>query len=264
MVTPYYEDDRASLFCADALAVIASRPTASVDVVITDPPYSSGGMVRGDRTQTDTKAKYSGGYGKQPDHQDFTGDSRDQRGYAYWLALWLSECLRVTRQGGLCLLFTDWRQLPSTTDAIQSGGWIWRGIVPWFKPSTRPMPNGFAGSCEYVVWASAGPIERDYEGGIYLPGFFQANAPREREHLTQKPLEVMRKLVQIAPVDGVILDPFMGSGTTGVAAVIEGRRFVGVEMQSHFAQVAERRIREAAGQAVPRGNQHALDFGGAA
>ena len=113
---------------------------------------------------------------------------------------------------------------------------------------------------EYVVWGSAGPMETDYTLPS-LRGFFQANSPRSREHITQKPVEVMRELVKIAPEGGVILDPFMGSGTTGVAAMLEGRRFVGVEMVEHYQQVAERRIREAQGQAVTKGDQGALDFG---
>ena len=261
MTQPYYSDDRVTLYGGDALAVMASLPTASVDAIVCDPPYSSGGMVRGDRAQTDTKAKYSGGYGKQPTHADFTGDSRDQRAYAYWTALWLSEALRVARPGSLCLMFTDWRQLPATTDAIQSGGWVWRGIVPWAKPSSRPMPGGFSASCEYVVWGSAGAIERDYENGIYAPGFFRANSPRDREHLTQKPVEVMRELVKICPEGGTILDPFMGSGTTGVAAMIEGRDFIGAEMIERFQQISERRIREAQGLVVDKGDQGALTFG---
>ena len=257
---PYHSDDRCQLYGGDALAVLASLPSGSVDAVITDPPYSSGGMVRGDRANTNVKAKYSGGYGVQPTHEDFTGDSRDQRAYAYWTALWLSEALRVARPGSLCLMFTDWRQLPATTDAIQSGGWIWRGIVPWAKPSSRPMPGGFSASCEYVVWGSAGAIKRDYENGIYAPGFFRANSPRDREHLTQKPLEVMRELVQIVPEGGTVLDPFMGSGTTGVAAMLEGRRFIGVEMVEHYAEVAKRRILTASGERVESGEQEALNF----
>lgn len=259
---PYYSTDDATLYHGDALAVLRELPNASVDALITDPPYSSGGMVRGDRAQTDVKAKYSGSYGKQPDHAEFTGDSRDQRGYAYWCALWLGECLRVVRPGGLALLFTDWRQLPATTDALQSGGFIWRGLVPWYKPSSRPMPGGFSSSCEYVVWGSAGPMERDYQHGVYLPGFFQAGPPREREHLTQKPLEVMRKLVQIVPRGGVVLDPFAGSGTTGVASLIEGRQFVGVEMLEHYADVAARRLTIASGAATDQGDQVAIDFDG--
>jgi site-specific DNA-methyltransferase (adenine-specific) len=81
-----------------------------------------------------------------------------------------------------------------------------------------------------------------------------------REHLTQKPIDVMRGLVKICPEGGTILDPFMGSGTTGVAAMLEGRKFVGVEMVEHYQRIAERRIREAQGQAVTRGDQGALDF----
>jgi DNA modification methylase len=69
MRAPYYQDERATLHKADALAVLADLPTASVDALITDPPYSSGGMVRGDRAGSDTKSKYSGSYGKQPDTQ---------------------------------------------------------------------------------------------------------------------------------------------------------------------------------------------------
>jgi site-specific DNA-methyltransferase (adenine-specific) len=71
----------------------------------------------------------------------------------------------------------------------------------------------------------------------------------------------MRKLVRIVPADATILDPFMGSGTTGVAAVAEGRRFIGAEMTEHFCEVAKRRIRLAAGQHVSDGLQGALDFG---
>ena len=76
MTEPYYADEYCTLYLGDSLAVLAELETGSVDAVITDPPYSSGGMVRGDRAQTDTKSKYSGSYGNQPDHADFTGDSR--------------------------------------------------------------------------------------------------------------------------------------------------------------------------------------------
>ena len=119
---------------------------------------------------------------------------------------------------------------------------------------------GFSAQCEYVVWGSHGAMPQDWTAPT-LPGFFEASAPKQREHITQKPLDVMRQLVRIVPPGGVILDPFIGSGTTGVAAVLEGRRFVGVEQVEHFAEVALTRIREASGQAVARGSQPALDFG---
>ena len=261
MSTPYYTDDRATLYGGDALAVLADLPTGSVDAVVCDPPYSSGGMVRSDRMQ-DVHTKYvQTGSSSHETLEAFTGDSRDQRAYAYWSALWMGEAMRATRPGGVLLAFTDWRQLPATTDAIQAGGWVWRGIVPWWKPSGRPTQGRFSNTCEYVVWGSNGPRDLMALDGKALPGFYQANSPRSREHITQKPLDVMRSLVKICPEGGVVLDPFMGSGTTGVAAMLERRRFVGVEMVPGHQQVAERRIREAQGQAVDRGDQGALDFG---
>lgn len=259
MGSVYYADGAVTLHSGDALDVLRSLPDASVDAVVTDPPYSSGGMTRGDRN-AGTGAKYLATGSSNKDLTDFAGDTRDQRAYAYWCALWLGECLRITRPQGVVLMFTDWRQLPATTDAIQSGGWVWRGIVPWFKPASRPQSGRFSASCEYVVWGSRGGMTTEIMAPC-LPGFFQASSPREREHQTQKPLTVMRQLVKIAPAGGVVLDPFMGAGTTGVAAVNEGRQFVGVEMVKEYQQIAERRIRESQGQFLARGDQSALDFG---
>jgi site-specific DNA-methyltransferase (adenine-specific) len=237
---PYYRTDVASLYRGDSLAVLREMPSQSIDCLITDPPYSSGGMLRGDR-MGNTKAKYVNSDSGSQALEDFTGDNRDQRAYAYWSALWIGECLRLLKPGGVGCVFTDWRQLPATTDAFQSGGFVWRGVVPWAKTQYRPQAGRFAAQCEYVVWGSAGSMGIDYEDPC-LPGFFQAAPPREREHITQKPLDVMRELVKICPPGGIVLDPFMGSGSTGVAAVSEGRRFIGVEMSAHYAEVAEGRL----------------------
>ena len=259
---PYYSDDLVQLYAGDALAILRELPTGSVDAVVTDPPYSSGGMVRGDRAQEATHRKYVGDVTDSGLLPTFTGDSRDQRSYAYWSALWMSEALRATRPGGLMLSFTDWRQLPATTDAVQSGGWIWRGLVTWRKPNTRPQSGRFTPECEFVVWGSAGAMPGTRPGVPVFPGHYDIAPPRNtREHVTQKPVELMQRLAQIVPEGGTVLDPFMGSGTTGVAAILEGRKFIGCEMVPHYAEVAERRIREAQGQAVARGDQPGLDFG---
>lgn len=239
---PYYADDRSTLYGGDALAVLASLPDASVDAVITDPPYSSGGMFRGDRQQ-DVHTKYVNTSSVSGHELEaFSGDNRDQRGYGYWVALWLGECMRIVAPGGVAALFTDWRQLPATSDALQAGGFVWRGIVPWHKPNGRPVQGRWANSCEYVVWGTNGPRSLLALDGMALPGFFQANAPHEREHVTQKPLSVMRELVRITPESATVLDPFMGAGTTGVAAIIEGRSFIGAELSPHYQQVARERI----------------------
>lgn len=242
MTAPYYSDESVTLYRADALAVLAALPDASVDALITDPPYSSGGMFRGDRQQ-DVHTKYVNSENIRDETgsgalEAFSGDNRDQRGYSFWVALWLGEAMRIVKPGGVAAIFTDWRQLPVTSDQLQAGGWVWRGIVPWHKPSGRPVQGRWANQCEYVVWGTNGPRDMLALDGIALPGFYQANAPRDRVHMTQKPLSVMRELVKIAPKGGIVLDPFMGSGTTGVAAVIEGRRFIGSELTDHYADVA--------------------------
>lgn len=244
------------LFCGDALKVLQNLPTASIDALITDPPYSSGGMVRGDRMGS-TSAKYVQSDSSSQALADFSGDNRDQRAYAYWCALWLSECLRIVRPSGFAILFTDWRQLPSTTDALQAGGWVWRGVVPWAKTTYRPQAGRFAAQCEYAVWGTNGPLLINYDDPS-LPGFFHAASPRDREHQTQKPLEVMRNLVKIVPDGSTVLDPFMGSGTTGVAAVMEGRNFVGIEMNTHYADVAIKRIESSASGYKRQGDQMVL------
>lgn len=256
----YYSDERATLYNADALAVLASLPTASVDALITDPPYSSGGAVRGDRTQGTGDKYFNTTSITRLEGTDFTGDNRDQRAYAYWCSLWLSECLRIVKPGGIAALFTDWRQLPATTDALQAGGWVWRGLVPWYKPKHRPMLGRYSNACEYVVWGSAGPLGTG-EGKPSVPGFYQASSPREREHQTQKPLEVMRHLIRLVPQEGAVLDPFAGSGTTGVAALIEGRSFIGAEMTEHYAEVAANRLRTVERGYRDDGQQGALDLG---
>jgi hypothetical protein len=79
---------------------------------------------------------------------------------------------------------------------------------------------------------------------LYLPGHYIASQPhKDRVHITQKPVEIMQQLVQVCPEGGTVLDPFTGSGSTGVAALREGRRFVGVELSSHYADVDEQRLR---------------------
>jgi site-specific DNA-methyltransferase (adenine-specific) len=265
-VQPYYADESVMLYGGDALAVLGELPTASVDAVITDPPYSSGGMLRGDR-MVPAEQKYRGwsqnpdGSSRQPtvSYEGFTGDTRDQRGYLYWFALWAGECLRIAKPGAHFLTFTDWRQLPTTTDAVQSAGWVWRGLAVWDKGIGRPMRGRFRNHVEYIVWATNGPVA---EEDVYLDSVFRIGPPLpdSRIHLTEKPVRLLQAFMPLVSKGATILDPFMGSGTTGVAAVGMERRFIGAELVDHYQRIAEHRIRDAQGQPLARGDQAALDF----
>lgn len=235
---PYYEDDAVTIYHGEALDVLHRLPDASVDLVLTDPPYSSGGMVRGDRM-----AKPSEKYHQDSSRYEFTGDNRDQHAFAYWTALWIGECRRLARETEVVAIFTDWRQLTATIDAIQAGGLIYRGVVVWDKTArARGYPGRFAAQSEFVVWGTNGPRGDQYD--YALRGVFPHPVPvnDERVHMTQKPISLLRDLISISPDAGVVLDPFMGSGTTLRAAKDLGRRAIGVEIEERYCELAARRM----------------------
>jgi site-specific DNA-methyltransferase (adenine-specific) len=250
----------ATLHHGESLEMLQALGAGTVDAVITDPPYSSGGAFRGDRT-VDTKTKYlSSDSGNRDKTTDFGGDNRDQRSFHFWSTLWAAAALRASKPGAPALFFTDWRQLPVSTDYLQAGGWVWRGLVPWAKKTARPQMGRFSAQCEYVVWGSAGPMPTERGVGC-LPGFYEYSSPSDREHVTQKPVGLMLDMVEICPAGGLVLDPFMGSGTTGVAAVQAGRRFIGCEQSLEYFDIACRRIEEATKQAgLFAANESTQDF----
>lgn len=227
----------------DALALLRDLPDASVDAVITDPPYSSGGAFRGDRVQ-ETSTKYVQG-GTMVERPEFVGDNRDQRGYAYWCALWLAECQRVAKAGAPFCVFSDWRQLPTVTDLLQAGGLVWRGIAVWDKTEgSRPRLGGFRSQAEFIVWGSNGPMDPAACAavGAGLPGVFRFVVRQDDKfHITGKPTLLMQEVVRICPPGGLILDPFCGSGTTLVAALLAGRRAIGFERTNEYSDLARRR-----------------------
>nr|MDT0660836.1 DNA methyltransferase [Micromonospora sp. DSM 115978] len=245
MNTPIYSDDYSTLYGEDAQVVLPLLPEGSVDLVLADPPYNSGGRTMSDRTKPSARDKYVSGDASH-DLPDFTGDNRDQRAYTAWLSLMLARSLRLARPGASLLVFTDWRQLPATSDALQAGGWLWRGIVPWHKPINRPRLGGFRAECEYVLWGSNGPIDA-FRNPIYLPGLVSASQPRgrRRRHTTQKPDALLAELVRVCVPGGTVLDWCAGSGSTGVAAVASGRQFIGVELSRQYQRVMIDRLREA-------------------
>ncbi|WP_040268651.1 DNA-methyltransferase, partial [Xanthomonas citri] len=160
-----------------------------------------------------------------------------------WMHLWLSECARVLKDGAPVLLFTDWRQLTLTTDALQIAGFTWRGITVWDKTEgVRPQLGRFRNQAEYIVWGSKGNMPLDRRAPV-LPGVIRESVRKaDKHHLTGKPTELMRQLVRICEAGGRVLDPFAGSGTTLVAAQLEGFEAVGIEMTDQYATVTRDRL----------------------
>lgn len=240
-IEPIYRTSSTLMYAGDALTVLPHLASDSVHAVIADPPYCSGATGSAHRTSQSPREKYltPGAAHALP---NFEGDQRDQRSFTYWSTLWLAHCHRLTTPGGVVMVFTDWRQLPSVTDAIQAAGWIWRGIIAWHKPLARVQVGRFTNACEYIVWASKGALSR--KGKPPLPGMYSQSAPHysKRIHITEKPVPLLRKLTKIAPEGATVLDPFAGSGSTGVAALLEGYRFIGIELSARYAEQAVARL----------------------
>lgn len=241
-MTPYYEDESVTIYHGDALDIL---PTLSgIGAVVTDPPYSSGGAFRGDRVGS-TIAKYvdSGVSETAAYHREFAGDTRDQRSFLTWCGLWLNASRRASDEKAIVASFIDWRQLPTMTDALQVGGWVWRGIATWHKPGIRMQRARFSSSAEYVVWGTNGGWN-DHDG---CPQNVFACAPdSDKEHIAQKPASVMRWVMQIVPPNAVVLDPFMGSGATLRAAKDKGCRAIGIEVDEHYCELAATRCAQEA------------------
>jgi site-specific DNA-methyltransferase (adenine-specific) len=240
-VTPYYDHAGIAIYHGDCFDVL--HELCGIGAVVTDPPYSSGGAFRGDRMST-TLAKYvSSDSDVQRTGIGFTGDNRDQRSFMAWCSLWLTAAHHACIDGASIACFIDWRQLPTLTDALQAGGWVWRGIGAWSKKFGRPRDGGFSGACEFLAWGTRGGL---IPNALYPCGAFECSAPSasgiEREHITQKAEPVMAWAMSNIPANGLILDPFMGSGTTLIVAKETGRRAIGIEIEERYCEIAAKRL----------------------
>lgn len=225
---------------SNALDVLRGLPDASIDLVFTDPPYSSGGLHTSSRVQTPGK-KYMI-HATSERYTQFGHDNKDQRSWTFWCMTWLTEAYRATKDGGYLVCFTDWRQLPSLTDAIQGAGYIWRGVAVWDKTPgrTRPRAGGFSQQGEFMVWATKGAIPADSR--VYLPGVFPERLPLPKRHMTEKPLALARAVVRLVPPGAVVCDPFAGAGTFLVAAQEAGHQWIGCELEPAYHELAVRRL----------------------
>ncbi len=173
---------------------------------------------------------------------DFDGDNKDQRSWTHWMAEWLYDVRKACKRGAPICLFIDWRQYPSITDALQWAGWIWRGTAVWDKGNSRPQKGRFRQQAEYIVWGSNGPMPINRPVSC-LPGVFRYGNPQNRIHVTEKPLQLMKDVIQICEPGGLILDPFAGAGTTILAADRTGYQAVGIEVTDAYYKLGSDRVR---------------------
>ena len=251
--TPYYvsRDGTITLYCADCLAILPELPSGSVDAVVTDPPYSSGGKFRSEIIRP-TNEKYNGftcddNGSRKPSafYSAFSGDNKDGRLFMAWSKDWMDAAFQLAKDGAYFACTTDWRQLPAVTDAMQYANWSWRGMLVWDKKIGRPVEGRFRNHVEYVVWGSRGGFSG--KPGVYADSVHYETPPNhlEREHVTEKTVGLIEFVLSVVHDDSTILDPFLGSGTTAVACIKTGRKCIGIELSEAYCAIAARRCEEA-------------------
>lgn len=230
--------DPFELLVGDALEKMRPMPSGSVQAVITDPPYCSGGF-------SETQKKQAAGQGLMSETIKeigwFVNDNMSTAGLIWLLRTVAVEAERILEDGGSMLMFTDWRMVPHLAPALESSGMQYRNMIVWNKGAPG-LGNGFRPQHEIILHFVKG------SGNYYdLTVGNVINCGRmshlQRLHQTQKPVEVMAKLVKVVTKEGdTVLDPFAGSGSTGEACLKLGRNFIGIEKSGRYHQVATQRL----------------------
>lgn len=219
----------------EALAYMRDLPNASVDALITDPPFSSGG--RRENARGVRKSMLRG----TEDGAWIAGDAMSTAGFVWSMRELGWQARRVLRPGGHLLSFIDWRMWPNLAAALESADLRAQPLLVWDK-TYFGMGRTFRHQHELIVHMTNGnpaaPQRRD------VGNVLACKPVRKGDHPTEKPVELLRTLVSVvAPPGGVVCDPFMGVGSTGVAAVREGRQFTGCELSEPFYARAVERIK---------------------
>jgi len=233
---PFYADDDVAIYHADCLAVLEAMEPDAVDVVMMDPPYSSGARnsasLRARRSMRRTQGKYGDRW--------IATDNLTSHGFAMLVRLTAAELLRVTKKDGHLFSWIDWRQCPVLHGAIESAGWGIRACLVWDKCHFG-MGNGFRQQAEFVLHGSKGTGDNFVRHD--LGTVFRAKREKTDIHPTMKPETIVMPMISAVPGD-VVFDPFMGSGTTLFAARRLGKRAIGVDVDEQWCEVAANRLRQ--------------------
>jgi len=214
--------------CMDTLEGMKMLPDRSFDLVIADPPYGISRDLNCKDKKLGTTAKLNFNFGEW--------DKFDME--------WFSEAIKKTK--GWIVTFCAKKDIGKYWDALEKQDFIAIDSAVWLKPDPLPLnaKTRFLNAWEAMV---IGKRPGSYFGSNYSHNVFKYQAPKGkgRIHPTQKPLKLIKEIVQTtAPPGGIVLDPFMGSGTTAVACKELGINFIGFEIDKEYFKKANERLRE--------------------
>lgn len=264
MFIPYYEKDGAVLYWGDCMKILENYPADYFDMIFADPPYrlSNGGITchNGKMVSVD-KGNWDVSEGVQDD-------------LAFHLE-WIKACRKVLKPNGTIWISGTYHSIYQTGVALQGTGFHILNDIAWFKPNASPNLSCryFTASHESLIWARKDKKakhkfnyeimkEKDWpedtvkKPGLQMRSVWRIGTPKKEEkkfgkHPTQKPLDLLRRIVLASTVKGdIILDPFTGSSTTGIAALENGRKFVGIDMEKEYLNLSKKRFNDLVRQKV--------------
>jgi site-specific DNA-methyltransferase (adenine-specific) len=219
VTAPYYSHAGVTIYHGDCREILPEIPPGSVDLVLTDPPYGD---------ETHAGALGAGGTAALVDFASTTADA-------------LRGIMEVAPCSRWWVSFMEWRHL-AALERQPPAGWDFIRFGVWVKPNGAPQ---FTGDRPATGWEAVGifhrPAPKHWNGGGRHAVWVEPKICGE--HPTAKPLRLVRELARLfSDDDGPILDPFMGSGTTLVAAKQLGRRAIGIEIEERYCEIAVRRL----------------------
>lgn len=231
------------LINGDCLVSMDSIEDGSVDLLLTDPPYNLGLFMQERATNLKRmRENYFGAAG---------WDNLSSEDWAESMNGFFEEASRVVRKGGSVIVFMAVIKLETLIGLAQKHGFYYKTTGVWHKlnPMPRNMNLHFINSTEswvyFVNGAKTGTFNND---GKAIHDFYESSVTPKSEkefgkHPTQKPVELMSHFVNLLSNPGdVVLDPFMGSGSTGVSAKELGRHFIGIELDEVYFDIAAKRM----------------------
>ena len=215
------------VICGDCLEVMKDIPDKSVDLVLTDPPYE--------------QENHGGGTGKM--WRQICNGNIDflSNGFDYQKVF--QEFERICKIVNI-IIFCSNKQISKTMKYFEDKNYSVVLLV-WDKTNAVPFGNGkYISNAEFMVYVRG--KNATYNNEIENRGkIFRYNYPPNRQHPTEKPIEIIRKLLEIhSNPKSIILDPFLGSGTTAVACKHLKRNYIGIEINPAYVKIANERLRQ--------------------
>jgi site-specific DNA-methyltransferase (adenine-specific) len=252
---PYFFSDNFVLYLGDSIKILDQFPDNSIDMIFADPPYnlSNGGFtVHAGKRVSVHKGDWDKSKGLKEDFE--------------FHLKWIEACRRVLKPNGTIWISGTYHSIYACGFALQLAKFHILNDISWFKPNGSPNLSGryFTASHETLIWARKDKTSRhtynyklmregDWpEDAFKKPGkqmrsVWSINTPKPEEkkygkHPTQKPLDLLKRIVLASTNHGdIIVDPFTGSSTTGLAAIEFGRKFIGIDLEKEYLDLSVKR-----------------------